>query len=568
MIAAYYESVFVLSVLFTLLYAVMWNKHYDIHFTLIFIFVPLSELGYFMLVSAEDMGAALAANKLIYIGGCFLMLFIMLSVFHLCRIELKSYIQALFMAFSLIVYMSVLTIGRGKIFYRTVQFKQEDGAGMLYDKSYGFMHTVFILMVLSYSILSISAIAYAFFKKKDVSRRLIFLLFLPEATAVSWYFTNKAVNLRFDLQPVVYLLAQFVYLIIVQRECLYDIDDSVVDSLVQNGDTGIISIDFTYNYLGCNETAKKFFPALNELTVDKPIDQSKEVNEPVMKWLSDFTNDDTKNKFYYNHDDSIYLVNVRYLYNGGRIRGYQFIVTDDTKNQKYIELIARYNTDLKREIAEKTNYIIDMSNNLVTGLATIVESRDNSTGGHIKRTRQTVRLLTLEMMKDNAFDLSDEYYRDIIKAAPMHDLGKIAVDDAILRKPGRFNDEEYEKMKVHAAEGARIVHSVLSGNDDAKFAMIAENMAHYHHERWDGSGYPDGLKGDDIPIEARIMALADVYDALVSKRVYKEKMTFAQADKIILESMGKHFDSRLEKYYMLAKPRLESYYSQLDENET
>ena len=140
MIAAYYESVFLLSVLFTLLYAVMWNKHFDIHFTLIFIFVPISELGYFMLVSAEDKGAALAANKLIYIGGCFLMLFIMLSVFHLCRIKLKSYVQAFFVVFSLIVYMSVLTIGRGKIFYKTVQFKQEDGAGMLYDKTYGFMH--------------------------------------------------------------------------------------------------------------------------------------------------------------------------------------------------------------------------------------------------------------------------------------------------------------------------------------------------------------------------------------------------------------------------------------------
>ncbi len=568
MIAAYYESVFLLSVLFTLLYAVMWNKHFDIHFTLIFIFVPISELGYFMLVSAEDKGAALAANKLIYIGGCFLMLFIMLSVFHLCRIKLKSYVQAFFVVFSLLVYMSVLTIGRGKIFYKTVQFKQEDGAGMLYDKTYGFMHTVFMLMVLSYSLLSISAIAYTFFKKKDVSRRLMFLLFLPEATAVCCYFTMKAVGAKLDFQPAVYLFAQFVYLIIVQRKCLYDIDDSVVDSLVQNGDTAIISIDFTYNYLGCNETAKKFFPALNTLLVDKSIDQNSEVNEPIMKWLSEFINDPSKNKFYYELGDNIYLVNVRHLYNGGRIRGYQFIVTDDTKNQKYIELIDRYNTDLKREIAEKTNYIIDLSNNLVMGLAMIVESRDNSTGGHIKRTRQTVRLLTLEMMKDKAFDLSDEYYRDIIKAAPMHDLGKIAVDDAVLRKPGRFTDEEYAKMKIHAAEGARIVHSILSGDNDAQFVRIAENMAHYHHERWDGSGYPDGLKGDEIPIEARIMAIADVYDALVSKRVYKEKMSFAQADKIIIESMGKHFDSRLEKYYILAKPRLESYYSQLGENES
>ena len=130
----------------------------------------------------------------------------------------------------------------------------------------------------------------------------------------------------------------------------------------------------------------------------------------------------------------------------------------------------------------------------------------------------------------------------MIKAAPMHDLGKIAVDDAILRKPGRFTPEEFEKMKAHAAEGARIVHEILKGTDDEDFQRIAENVAHYHHERWDGSGYPDGLKGEEIPLEARIMAIADVYDALVSKRVYKESMSFEKADAIIMEGMGTQFD--------------------------
>ena len=146
----------------------------------------------------------------------------------------------------------------------------------------------------------------------------------------------------------------------------------------------------------------------------------------------------------------------------------------------------------------------------------------------------------------------------------MHDLGKIAVDDAILRKPGRFTPEEFEKMKSHAAEGAKIVHEILDGTDDIRFHIIAENVAHYHHERWDGSGYPDGLSGEQIPIEARIMAIADVYDALVSKRVYKEKMSFEQADSIILDGMGKHFDKSLEPFYISARPKLEEYYSSLE----
>ena len=143
----------------------------------------------------------------------------------------------------------------------------------------------------------------------------------------------------------------------------------------------------------------------------------------------------------------------------------------------------------------------------------------------------------------------------------MHDLGKIAVDDDILRKPGRFTPEEYDTMKSHAAEGARIVHDILKENDDKEFIQIAENVAHYHHERVDGSGYPDHLKGDEIPLEARIMAMADVYDALVSKRVYKEPYSFEEADRIILDGMGTQFDPVLKPYYEAARPKLEAYYT-------
>jgi diguanylate cyclase (GGDEF)-like protein len=121
-------------------------------------------------------------------------------------------------------------------------------------------------------------------------------------------------------------------------------------------------------------------------------------------------------------------------------------------------------------------------------------------------------------------------------------------------------EKKVEKMKKHAAEGARIVHEILKDTDDMEFHLLAENVAHYHHERWDGSGYPEGLKGRQIPLEARIMAIADVYDALVSKRCYKDSMPFDKADAIIMEGMGTQFDKSLEKYYVAARPKLEEYY--------
>ena len=205
-----------------------------------------------------------------------------------------------------------------------------------------------------------------------------------------------------------------------------------------------------------------------------------------------------------------------------------------------------------------------MHENTIMGIATMIESRDNSTGGHIKRTSMGVKFLVSEMKKENEFNLSESFYKNVIKAAPMHDLGKIAVDDAILRKPGKFTPEEYEEMKKHSAEGAKIIAEILDESVEKEFRQIAINVAHYHHERIDGTGYPLGLKGDEIPIEARIMAIADVYDALVSKRVYKDKFSFEKAYEIIMEGMGSQFDKRLEKYFIASRKKLEEYYSSID----
>ncbi|MBP5159899.1 MAG: HD domain-containing protein, partial [Lachnospiraceae bacterium] len=230
----------------------------------------------------------------------------------------------------------------------------------------------------------------------------------------------------------------------------------------------------------------------------------------------------------------------------------------------YIEMVDSYNADLEREVEKKTADILKGNNNLIKSMAMLVESRDNSTGGHIVRTSDVVEILMEEIVKDREFaekhGIDDKFKRCIIKAAPLHDIGKIAVDDAVLRKPGKFTDEEYAKMKKHSEEGARVLHAILADIDDEYFRNLAENVAHFHHERMDGSGYPEGRKDEEIPIEARIMAVADVYDALVSTRVYKDAMSFDRADTIIRESMGKHFDIELMKFYIAARPRIEEYY--------
>ena len=555
----YYDVLFALSLVLTLIYAVIWHKHFDVHFTLMFITIPIANLGYVFLIRSQSLESAITANNIIYLGGCYLMLFIMLSVLSLCRIRMKRPVTVGLMIFTTLVYLSVITSGDLPLFYKSVSYVNENGVPHI-EKEYGVMHTVFYIMVLLYFMMSIAAIVYSYFKKKDVSRKIIFLMLLSEFIGIMSYFSGKNIFGTIELVPLSYVMAQVMYLMIADRVCLYDITDSAADSLVETGNTGFISFDFRFNYLGSNGTAKKIFPEINELTVDRTIMGKLSVSETFLKWLNDFSRDNSKNTVYYKSGEEIYCIDINFLYDGKRRRGYQFFITDDTKNQQYIALIDSYNSDLREEVKQKTAHIVEMHDKLILGMAAMVESRDNSTGGHIRRTSDVVKILVDEMMKENKLGLSEEFCRDIIKAAPMHDLGKIAVDDAILRKPGRFTDEEFEKMKAHAAEGAKIVHTILEGTDDMNFHIIAENVAHYHHERWDGSGYPEGLKGEEIPLEARIMAIADVYDALVSKRVYKEKMSYEKANEIIMDGMGKHFDKSLEPYYVNVRPLLEAYY--------
>ena len=566
MAETFYAVTAFLSIVFVLIYAFAYHKHFDVHITLLFVLIPINNFGQLFLCRSKDVELALLANKFIYISACYSILMITLVVFSLCDIKLNKYIRLLLYLISTTVFFFTLQIGENELYYKSVKLVRVDGGTSLI-KEYGPLHKYFYIMVLVYFAMGIIAIGYSYFKKNQVSRRFIYLLALPEVLAVFSFFIGRKLTKTFDflpdveLIPLAYDIAMIVYLIIVHRLVLYDISDTVIDSVVQKGETGFISFDFKYRYLGSNETAKRIFPELSTLTVDKDISASEQLSRNVNEWLSEFKKNNENDKFYYKADDKTYLVDVNFLSDGNHKRGYQLYITDDTKNQQYIALLDSFNTELKQEVAEKTQHIIEMHDNLILSMATMVESRDNSTGGHIRRTSEGVRILIDEIRKGSDFELDDEFCKDIIKAAPMHDLGKIAVDDAILRKPGRFNDEEYAIMKTHAAEGARIVHEILKGTDDERFRVIAENVAHYHHERIDGSGYPEGLKGEQIPLEARIMAIADVYDALVSKRVYKEKMSFEQADKIITEGMGKHFDKRLEPYYIAARPKLESYYS-------
>ncbi|MFT3848785.1 MAG: response regulator [Propionivibrio sp.] len=217
--------------------------------------------------------------------------------------------------------------------------------------------------------------------------------------------------------------------------------------------------------------------------------------------------------------------------------------------ERLIEERTRKIQEQADELARRSEQIIAAQSATISAFCSLVEARDNETGNHILRT-QHYMLALCEIMRlspNHALELSDENITQIFKSAPLHDIGKVAIPDHILLKPGKLDPDEWEIMKKHAEFGAAAIAAAQGelGNTDTSFLDYARVIALTHHERWDGSGYPRGLAGSDIPLAGRMMAVADVYDALISRRVYKPAFTHDAAMAILAHERGRHFDPEI-----------------------
>lgn len=214
--------------------------------------------------------------------------------------------------------------------------------------------------------------------------------------------------------------------------------------------------------------------------------------------------------------------------------------------QEARDILRDNNAWLEQEIGHRLRQNQLIQDASMRALASLAETRDNETGNHILRTQAYVGLLCQQLSLGHYADqLTDRCKELITKAAPLHDIGKVGIPDHILLKPGKLTEDEWQIMRTHTTLGAEAIQRAIQDETDQSafdFLHVAIKIACYHHEKWDGSGYPEGLKGEDIPLPARLMALADVFDALINRRCYKDSMSAQQAVEIILADKGKHFD--------------------------
>ena len=559
----FYLVALFLSLIALFVYYEINSNNLNKNYLTLFLTTFISNFGYAMSIHADTLEGALSGNLLSYVGSIFTILFGLIVIVDMCHKRFYFGLRFGLVIFATILGFLLATTKETHLFFKAPYIVKEHGLTLIKFKMGPamFMYMAFLGGV---NLSAILVVITSIFTKKNVSKKSLQILLCALILGTLAYLIPMAAGTRLNLMPYIYLVLEILFLYYSAKTNTYDLQLNLINILQNRTGYGYIAFDNKKRFLGCNDFALTFFPKLKEIALDSyiPADFSNIIEtlhyaDPAWDW-----NQHCNEDFKINIEDKAGICTIHKLSASRMKMGYFLELRDDSEQQNYIKGLNSFNKELSHLVKEKTEQVTDMQDSIIRGIATMVESRDNSTGGHILRTSDCIQIFAEELIKHGEIEkLSPSFLKLLVKAAPMHDLGKIAVDDAILRKPGKFTPEEYEKMKEHPAKGAVIVEKVLSDINDDDFRRIAINVAHYHHEKWDGSGYPEGIKGEAIPLEARIMALADVFDALVSKRCYKEAKSFDEAFEIIKNDLGKHFDPVIGKIFIECRPRLEEYYT-------
>ena len=557
MISIVYELCLILSCLIIIYMATRNYDKIDIYYCTMMVMIPVIILGYWLQTRATTVEGSMVANCFLYLDGTVLLMVTFFSMLRSFGIAIKNWMKIMGYGVAFGHCLLVWQCFGTNLYYSTVELVQV-GSATATIKTSGPLRTIHNVFIAVMILLLIITTIAGMFRKGNYSRKTLYNYAIICLIGLVLYVIEEAVSANFTSLPFLYIIVEILIVIDYDHIHMHDISGLISDQQKTYSAKGYVAIDFRKRFLSCNDRAKDFFDFLKE--------QREDENLPVAETLFDemieeYELNGTKSKkFKVNDITCVCEINEFSVRKDGLKQGYLFEIRDATEEQKVLDVMEAYTTTLNAEVKEKTESISEIQQKIVIGMANIIENRDNNTGGHVKRTSDVVTILIDEILKQGKFNLDYEFTSDIVRAAPMHDLGKVSIDSTILCKPGRLDENEYAIMKSHSEKSCEMVNILLKGVEEEHFVNVAYNVARYHHERWDGKGYPEGLVGSMIPIEARIMAIADVYDALVSKRCYKEPMSFEKAKEIMCEGMGTQFDPNLKEIFLLSLSRLETYY--------
>lgn len=567
MIFSYLIGVCTIAIINTCALAYFFRKQYHVPLALFFFLTTITNFGFLSLALSETFEAALTSMKIASLGTCFLPLFLLFIIIQLSKVDMPNIAKIALLTCSAIKYAYLFYLIEHATDIDALKFIPGNNMSNFLVES-PIIHFIWLALAIIFTSANVAVIIYTVRKKMNVSY-INFLIFIPLEILsgivfiIAWFYHYELL-----IMPLIYVLDEFALLYICLHSNEYDINNVILKSLEKNSDLAFVAFSNKGNYLGCNSKAIQYFPELKNYKVDNPLKTNDQISSLFKELLKNNNEKNQPTTFLFSCNKKYFRLTSKSIKTYFGKRKTLLLIEDETKTQTYIQWLNSSNSMLENTNNLNQQRLHALQEQIIIGMAKMVESRDSNTGGHIKRTSDVVAILVTEMRKDKSLAQSNEFYNALITAAPMHDLGKIAIDDRVLRKPGKFTEQEYAEMKTHALKGATIIENLLSNIETPYFINIAKNVALSHHERFDGKGYPNNLSGNDIPLEARIMAIADVYDALVSKRCYKEKFSFADSNAIIISSMGTQFDPSLQKYYEACREKIEAYYKEQDSSST
>lgn len=560
MMTTVYGVCLVISILVWIYVAGKDYQKIDSYFSVTCVLIPVVILGYWLKTMVMSAEAAMLAFCFIYLDSTILLTIYVLAMMRTLGFNPKPIFNHLLYVAAFAHLFLVWFCAHNRLYISTIYIQQTEmgSATLITDGPLKIIHVIYLVAMF---ILIVGLLLTAYHRNGTYSRRTMALYAGLSMTGLIIYANEAVSDAHFSLLPCLYVLAEVIIVANYDITLTHDVSTILASHQIAQGTRGYMALDKNNRFLSCNEKMFEFLPELRTQAVDGMLPDNGEAGRICYSMIYSYEKQGI-NSQKYTKDGMTYVaeINPFFIRKNGKNRGYIFDIRDATEEQKALDIMSSYNESLNEQVKLKTDNIIEIQSKIVSGMANMIENRDNNTGGHVKRTSDVIRIVVDEIRRQGIIPMDDQFARDIVRAAPMHDLGKLMVEDSILNKPGKLTDEEYEIMKRHSVDSGEMVMILLDGVMEEHLVEVAYNVARYHHERWDGLGYPEKLVGSMIPIEARIMAVVDVYDALVSERIYKKAMPFDVAARIMCEGMGTQFDPNMLSVFLGCREQLEEYY--------
>lgn len=501
-------------------------------------------VGYTMEIQAGKQQVAIQATKISYYGKPFVVFFMYMFIMEYCNIVVPKLRRNIFFGICILICGLVSTNEYHHLYYSSVSYTQEGlfphlilKHGVLYNP-----YTAFIVYYFA-MILWVAVRKLRQTRSPIIRKQILMILGMVLLSMLSLVLFLLNVTNGYDTTALAYLVAAFIFERLMRKYRLFDTLTLAQEEAVNHMANGLIVMGTAGEVLYSNEEADRILDCLEQEQGKRELEDLKELAAKQEYLFLDKCA--SENGKHHSKEKCVYELSLHDISKGETNYGQTLTMAEITDRYYYTERLQR---DLRR----KTREVVRIQRDIIGSFAAMIEARDGITGLHIKNTGNLVRALVNVMAVDKRYrDIITPEYADMVAAAArLHDIGKIAIPDRILQKEGKLTEEEFAIMKTHPQEGARILKNTLKDLENDTYCEIAYDMAMYHHEKYNGAGYPEGIKGEEIPLSARIMAVADVYDALRSKRHYKEGLSREKALAIMEESKGTHFDPYIDELFL------------------